>query len=107
MDMKKVVPESKRIVASPRKALSHIFKPLFENSIGNILQAVQKIFPHAQLALTKDQQQGITITSTSLKFCESKNLWFVQSTSTNLSDIMMLQFYYLPVRVFILGISGI
>uniref|UniRef100_A0A8B9BXW7 ATPase family AAA domain containing 2 n=1 Tax=Anser brachyrhynchus TaxID=132585 RepID=A0A8B9BXW7_9AVES len=49
MALKKVVPASNRIVASPGQALPRIFKPLFENTVANILQAVQKIFPHAQL----------------------------------------------------------
>ncbi|XP_068528694.1 ATPase family AAA domain-containing protein 2 isoform X2 [Anas acuta] len=57
MAMKKVVPASNRIEASPVQAPSPIFKPLFKRSIENILQVVQKIFPHAQLALKKDQQQ--------------------------------------------------
>ncbi|KAM9200291.1 ATPase family AAA domain-containing protein 2 [Mergus octosetaceus] len=56
MAMKKVVPASNRIVASPGQALSPIFKPLFKRSVANILQVVQKIFPHAHLAL-KDRQQ--------------------------------------------------
>nr|XP_038024902.1 ATPase family AAA domain-containing protein 2-like [Anas platyrhynchos] len=57
MAMKKVVPASNRIVASPGQALSPIFKPLFKRSGANILQVVQKIFPHAQLALKEDRQQ--------------------------------------------------
>lgn len=107
MALKKVVPASNRIVASPGQALSPIFKPLFENSVANILQAVQKTFLHAELALKKDRQQGITVASTSLKFCQSESLWFVQSAYRNLPDIVMVEFYYLHVRVFILGISGI
>ncbi|XP_032038426.1 ATPase family AAA domain-containing protein 2-like isoform X2 [Aythya fuligula] len=55
--MKKVVPASNRIEASPVQALSPIFKPLFKTSVENILQVVQKIFPHAQLALKKDREQ--------------------------------------------------
>nr|XP_038030018.1 ATPase family AAA domain-containing protein 2-like [Anas platyrhynchos] len=57
MALKKVVPASNRIVASPGQALSPIFKPLFKRSGANILQVVQKIFPHAQLALKEDRQQ--------------------------------------------------
>ncbi|XP_032063062.1 ATPase family AAA domain-containing protein 2-like [Aythya fuligula] len=57
MAMKKVVPASNRIKASPVQALSPIFKPLFQRSVENILQVVQKIFPHAQLALKEDRQQ--------------------------------------------------
>nr|XP_038023371.1 ATPase family AAA domain-containing protein 2-like [Anas platyrhynchos] len=66
MAMKKVVLASNRIVASPGQALSPIFKPLFKRSGANILQVVQKISPHAQLALKEDRQQGITTASTSL-----------------------------------------
>uniref|UniRef100_A0A493TV19 ATPase family AAA domain containing 2 n=1 Tax=Anas platyrhynchos platyrhynchos TaxID=8840 RepID=A0A493TV19_ANAPP len=47
--MKKVVPASNRIEVSPVQSLSPIFKPLFKRSVENILQVVQKIFPHAQL----------------------------------------------------------
>eukprot|EP00075_Anas_platyrhynchos_P019216 XP_027308469.1 ATPase family AAA domain-containing protein 2 isoform X2 [Anas platyrhynchos] len=57
MAMKKVVPASNRIEVSPVQSLSPIFKPLFKRSVENILQVVQKIFPHAQLALKKDRQQ--------------------------------------------------
>uniref|UniRef100_A0A8C3GCT5 Bromo domain-containing protein n=1 Tax=Cairina moschata TaxID=8855 RepID=A0A8C3GCT5_CAIMO len=57
MAMKKVVPASNRIEASPVQALPSIFKSLFQSSVENILQVVQKIFPHAQLALKKDRQQ--------------------------------------------------
>ena len=66
MAMKKVVPASNRIEALPVQGLSPIFKPLFKRSVENILQVVQKIFPHAQLALKKDRQQGITAASTFL-----------------------------------------
>ncbi|XP_030363088.1 ATPase family AAA domain-containing protein 2 isoform X2 [Strigops habroptila] len=54
--MQKIVPASQRAVASPGRALSPIAKPLFENKLARILQALQRVFPHAELAL-KDQQQ--------------------------------------------------
>eukprot|EP00075_Anas_platyrhynchos_P015526 XP_027304779.1 ATPase family AAA domain-containing protein 2-like isoform X8 [Anas platyrhynchos] len=57
MALKKVVPASNRIEASPVQALSPIFKPLFKRSVENILQVVQKIFPQAQLVLKEDRQQ--------------------------------------------------
>ncbi|NXD33110.1 ATAD2 protein, partial [Copsychus sechellarum] len=63
MAMQKTVPASQRAVASPGRALSPILKPLLENTLERILQALQRVFPHAELAL-KDQQQGITTTST-------------------------------------------
>lgn len=73
MAMQKTVPASQRAVASPGRALSPILKPLLENALEKILQALQRVFPHAELALKKDQQQGITTTSTLLKFCWSKS----------------------------------
>ncbi|XP_061303758.1 ATPase family AAA domain-containing protein 2 [Pezoporus flaviventris] len=56
MAMQKTVPASQRAVASPGRALSPIVKPLFENTLERLLQALQRVFPHAELAL-KDQQQ--------------------------------------------------
>ncbi|NWV12607.1 ATAD2 protein, partial [Ptilonorhynchus violaceus] len=73
MAMQKTVPASQRAVPSPGRALSAISKPLLENALGRILQTLQRVFPHAELALKKDQQQGITSTSTCLKICQSKN----------------------------------
>ncbi|XP_053799661.1 ATPase family AAA domain-containing protein 2 [Vidua macroura] len=58
MAMQKTVPASQRAVASPGRALSPILKPLLENTLERILQALQRVFPHAELALKKDQQQG-------------------------------------------------
>ncbi|KFV08235.1 ATPase family AAA domain-containing protein 2, partial [Tauraco erythrolophus] len=57
MAMQKTVPASQRAVASPGRALSPISKPLLENTLGRILQALQRVFPHAELALKKDPQQ--------------------------------------------------
>ncbi|NWY91975.1 ATAD2 protein, partial [Loxia curvirostra] len=64
MAMQKTVPASQRAVVSPGRALSPILKPLLEKTLERILQALQRVFPHAELALKKDQQQGITTTST-------------------------------------------
>uniref|UniRef100_A0A8B9NHE4 ATPase family AAA domain-containing protein 2 n=1 Tax=Accipiter nisus TaxID=211598 RepID=A0A8B9NHE4_9AVES len=47
--MQKIVPASQRAVASPGQALSPISKPLFENTLESILQALQRVFPHAEL----------------------------------------------------------
>ncbi|NXK28427.1 ATAD2 protein, partial [Arenaria interpres] len=57
MAMQKTVPASQRAVASPGQALSSISKPLLENTLARILQAVQRVFPHVELAQKKDQQQ--------------------------------------------------
>uniref|UniRef100_A0A8B9PRR4 ATPase family AAA domain-containing protein 2 n=1 Tax=Apteryx owenii TaxID=8824 RepID=A0A8B9PRR4_APTOW len=55
--MQKTVPASQRAVASPGQALSPISKPLLENMLERILEALQRVFPHAELGLKKDQQQ--------------------------------------------------
>ncbi|NXQ46193.1 ATAD2 protein, partial [Catharus fuscescens] len=59
--MQKIVPASQRAGASPGRALPAISKPLLENTLERILQALQRAFPHASFALKKNQ--GITITS--------------------------------------------
>ncbi|XP_037984074.1 LOW QUALITY PROTEIN: ATPase family AAA domain-containing protein 2-like [Motacilla alba alba] len=58
MAMQKTVPASRRVVPSPGQALSAISKPLLEDTLERILQTLQRVFPHAELALKKDQQQG-------------------------------------------------
>ncbi|XP_021242801.1 ATPase family AAA domain-containing protein 2 isoform X2 [Numida meleagris] len=58
MAMEKIVPASRRAASSPGRALSPIMKPLLGNTLLRILRALQKVFPHAELALKKDQQQG-------------------------------------------------
>ncbi|KAJ7404013.1 ATPase family AAA domain-containing protein 2 [Willisornis vidua] len=64
MAMQKTVPASQRAVASPGRALSPILKPLLENTLERILQALQRVFPHSELALKKDQQQGNDVIDT-------------------------------------------
>ncbi|NWR47579.1 ATAD2 protein, partial [Regulus satrapa] len=73
MAMQKTIPASRRVVPSPGRALSAISKPLLGNTLERILQTLQRVFPHAELALKKDQQQGITSRSTCLKICQSKS----------------------------------
>jgi len=102
--MQKTVPASQRAVASPGRALPPMSKPLLENTLAGILEALQRVFPHAELALEKNQQQGRTVTSTSLNFCQSKNFRLVQLTYTNLSAAMTVEFYHVPVHAFISGI---
>ncbi|NXA47580.1 ATAD2 protein, partial [Nothocercus julius] len=62
MAMEKIVPASQRSAASPGQALSPIFKPLLNNTFKRILQVLQRVFPHAELVLKNDQQQGMAIT---------------------------------------------
>ncbi|NWW19615.1 ATAD2 protein, partial [Falcunculus frontatus] len=55
MAMQKIVPASQRAGASPGRALPPISKPLLENTLERILQALQRAFPHAKLALKKSR----------------------------------------------------
>ncbi|NXV02335.1 ATAD2 protein, partial [Cettia cetti] len=57
MAMQKTVPASRRVVPSSGRALSAISKPLLENTLESILKTLQRVFPHAELALKKDRQQ--------------------------------------------------
>ncbi|NXA44146.1 ATAD2 protein, partial [Eudromia elegans] len=71
MAMEKMVPASQRSVSSPAQALSPIFKPLLNKTLKRILQALQRVFPHAELVLKKDQQQGMAITHDTNSMLES------------------------------------
>ncbi|NWH32315.1 ATAD2 protein, partial [Chloropsis hardwickii] len=85
MAMQKTLPASRRVVPSPGQALSAISKPLLENTLERILQTLQRVFPHAELALKKDQEQGITPTSTCLKICQSK-AWDLDEESPSIFE---------------------
>ncbi|NXW68155.1 ATAD2 protein, partial [Hirundo rustica] len=83
MAMQKTAPASQRVVPSSGRALSAILKPLLGNTLERILKVLQRVFPHAELALKKDQQQGMTSTFTCLKLCQSKSLCDEESPSTS------------------------
>ncbi|NWV65437.1 ATAD2 protein, partial [Malurus elegans] len=85
MAMQKIVPASQRAGASPGRALPLISKPLLENTLERILQALQRAFPHAKLALEKSQ--GITITPTFNKFLLSLNLFLGNDSDDDLPSI--------------------
>uniref|UniRef100_A0A8D2IPH4 ATPase family AAA domain-containing protein 2 n=1 Tax=Varanus komodoensis TaxID=61221 RepID=A0A8D2IPH4_VARKO len=48
--MQKTIPASQRAVTSPGQALSTISKPLLEKTLQKILEVLQNVFPHAELA---------------------------------------------------------
>ncbi|XP_067837682.1 ATPase family AAA domain-containing protein 2-like isoform X2 [Heptranchias perlo] len=54
MAMQKIVPASQRMVASPGQALSFVVRPLLENTFSRILEALKKIFPHAEQDFKKN-----------------------------------------------------
>uniref|UniRef100_UPI00398E417A ATPase family AAA domain-containing protein 2-like isoform X2 n=1 Tax=Pristiophorus japonicus TaxID=55135 RepID=UPI00398E417A len=56
MAMQKIVPASQRMVTSPGQALSFIVRPLLENTFCKILEALKKIFPHAEQDFEKNSK---------------------------------------------------
>uniref|UniRef100_A0A8C7KTQ4 ATPase family AAA domain-containing protein 2 n=1 Tax=Oncorhynchus kisutch TaxID=8019 RepID=A0A8C7KTQ4_ONCKI len=50
--MRKMVPASQRAVSSPAKALTPVVTPLLGPELANVLDALQKVFPHAEQDLT-------------------------------------------------------
>ncbi|KAM6444307.1 ATPase family AAA domain-containing protein 2-like [Rhynochetos jubatus] len=55
--MQKIVPASQRVVSSPGRPLTPMLKPLLGNTLARILRALQRAFPHAELAL-RNREQG-------------------------------------------------
>ncbi|KAM3681225.1 ATPase family AAA domain-containing protein 2-like [Ammospiza maritima maritima] len=102
MAMQKIVPASQRAGASPGRALPSISKPLLENTLERILQALQRPFPHAKLALKTQGSYGIDSDdddspSVSEKKPESKKAEF-----RTLSRYMFVLFMksFLPANIF-------
>ncbi|KAM6444322.1 ATPase family AAA domain-containing protein 2-like [Rhynochetos jubatus] len=54
--MQKIVPASQRVVSSPGRPLTPMLKPLLGNTLARILRALQRAFPHAELALRNREQ---------------------------------------------------
>ncbi|XP_041268954.1 ATPase family AAA domain-containing protein 2-like [Onychostruthus taczanowskii] len=73
MAMQKIVPASQRAGASPGRALPSISKPLLENTLERILQALQRPFPHAKLALKTQGNDGIDSDDDSPSVSEKKS----------------------------------
>lgn len=59
--MQKMIPASQRAVTSPGQALSCIVKPLLENTVHKILEALQKVFPHAEIRTNKALDSGMKL----------------------------------------------
>ncbi|KAM4687876.1 ATPase family AAA domain-containing protein 2 isoform 2-T2 [Discoglossus pictus] len=54
--MQKIVPASQRAVVSPGQALSSIIQPLLQNTLKNILGALNRVFPHVDEVIKKGTQ---------------------------------------------------
>uniref|UniRef100_A0A452VAZ4 ATPase family AAA domain-containing protein 2 n=1 Tax=Ursus maritimus TaxID=29073 RepID=A0A452VAZ4_URSMA len=51
--MQKMIPAAQRAVASPGQALSTVVKPLLQSTVHKILEALQRVFPHAETRTNK------------------------------------------------------
>ncbi|KAM9415331.1 ATPase family AAA domain-containing protein 2-like [Salvelinus alpinus] len=58
--MRKMVPASQRAVSSPAKALTPVVTPLLGPALTNVLDAVQKLFPHAEQGLKRKRDADLT-----------------------------------------------
>uniref|UniRef100_A0A2K6JMT2 ATPase family AAA domain-containing protein 2 n=1 Tax=Rhinopithecus bieti TaxID=61621 RepID=A0A2K6JMT2_RHIBE len=58
--MQKMIPASQRAVTSPGQALSTIVKPLLQSTVGKILEALQRVFPHAEFRTNKTLDSDIS-----------------------------------------------
>uniref|UniRef100_A0A8C7KW18 ATPase family AAA domain-containing protein 2 n=1 Tax=Oncorhynchus kisutch TaxID=8019 RepID=A0A8C7KW18_ONCKI len=56
--MRKMVPASQRAVSSPAKALTPVVTPLLGPELANVLDALQKVFPHAEQGLKRKRDTG-------------------------------------------------
>uniref|UniRef100_A0A452VAZ7 ATPase family AAA domain-containing protein 2 n=1 Tax=Ursus maritimus TaxID=29073 RepID=A0A452VAZ7_URSMA len=57
--MQKMIPAAQRAVASPGQALSTVVKPLLQSTVHKILEALQRVFPHAETRTNKALDSGI------------------------------------------------
>ncbi|XP_023607729.1 ATPase family AAA domain-containing protein 2 isoform X5 [Myotis lucifugus] len=58
--MQKMIPASQRAVTSPGQALSTIVKPLLQSTVHQILEALQRVFPHAEIRTNKAPDSDIS-----------------------------------------------
>uniref|UniRef100_A0A9J7Z487 ATPase family AAA domain-containing protein 2 n=1 Tax=Cyprinus carpio carpio TaxID=630221 RepID=A0A9J7Z487_CYPCA len=47
--MRKIVPASRRAVASPAKALTPVIEPLLSSALNNTMEMLQRLFPHFKM----------------------------------------------------------
>ncbi|XP_053552539.1 ATPase family AAA domain-containing protein 2-like, partial [Bombina bombina] len=59
--MEKIVPASQRAVISPGQALSSVIQPLLKNTFQRIMEALKRVFPHADGI--KFQESGLESSS--------------------------------------------
>lgn len=59
--MQKMIPASQRAVTSPGQALSTVVKPLLQSTVQKILEALQRVFPHAEIRTNKAFDSGMKL----------------------------------------------
>uniref|UniRef100_A0A673J392 ATPase family AAA domain-containing protein 2 n=1 Tax=Sinocyclocheilus rhinocerous TaxID=307959 RepID=A0A673J392_9TELE len=57
--MRKIVPASRRAVASPAKALTPVIEPLLSSALNNAMEMLQRLFPHVEQSLKK-KRDGVS-----------------------------------------------
>ncbi|XP_066235540.1 ATPase family AAA domain-containing protein 2 [Saccopteryx leptura] len=58
--MQKMIPASQRAMTSPGQALSTIVKPLLQSTVQKILEALHRVFPHAEIRTYKASDSDIS-----------------------------------------------
>ncbi|XP_006737783.1 ATPase family AAA domain-containing protein 2 [Leptonychotes weddellii] len=58
--MQKMIPAAQRAVTSPGQALSTVVKPLLQSTVHKILEALQRVFPHAEIRTNKSLDSDIS-----------------------------------------------
>lgn len=56
--MRKMSPASHRLAASPAKPLSSVVHPLLGGALRNILEALRRLFPHAEQGMKRKREPG-------------------------------------------------
>lgn len=54
--MKKMSPASRRLAASPAKPLSAVVQPLLGAALRDILETLQRLFPHAEQGMRRRRE---------------------------------------------------
>uniref|UniRef100_A0A673A0T3 ATPase family AAA domain-containing protein 2 n=1 Tax=Sphaeramia orbicularis TaxID=375764 RepID=A0A673A0T3_9TELE len=80
--MSKMVPAAQRAVVSPAKALIPVVRPLLSAALQDILQTVQKVFPHAEQGLKRKREPGPP-TAYELMFSEDEDTDVCSSGQTS------------------------
>uniref|UniRef100_A0A4W4E825 ATPase family AAA domain-containing protein 2 n=1 Tax=Electrophorus electricus TaxID=8005 RepID=A0A4W4E825_ELEEL len=66
--MRRIVPSSQRAVGTPAKALAPAVRPLLAGALGCALEALLKLFPHAEQGIRKRRDHGQPAALTEMPF---------------------------------------